>query len=129
MKILVLETNEKGKKVTERLLKEKYYNLAIMFHPDHIFTALKNEVFHVIFIPLEMKGLDSLELCRKIKILYPKVILHAYSDQCEFFNPETMERIGFDGLMNRPLRKKTSFNSVEKAFGDWLGAGVRTSTS
>lgn len=126
MKILVLETNEKGKKVTERLLKEKYYSLAIMFQPDDIFTALKNEVFHVIFIPLEIKGLNSLELCRKIKVLYPKIILHAYSDQCKFFNPETMERIGFDSLMSRPLRKKTSFTAVEGAFCGLFGAGVRT---
>ncbi|MBU4055360.1 MAG: hypothetical protein KKA41_13425, partial [Proteobacteria bacterium] len=64
MKILILETNEKGKKVAEMLLKEKYYNLAIMIQPDHILTALKNEAFHIIFIPLEMKGSDSLELCR-----------------------------------------------------------------
>ena len=125
MKILVLETNENGKKVTERLLKEKYNNLAIMVQPDHVCTALKNEAFHIIFIPLEIRGFDALALCRKIKILYPKIILHAYSDQCDFFNPETMEKTGFDGLLNRPLRKITSFTAVEGSPGGSLGAGVR----
>ena len=126
MKILILETNEKGKKVTEKLLKEKYYNLAIMVQPDRILTVLKNEMFHIIFIPLKIKGLDSVELCRKIKALYPKIILHAYSEQCELFNPETMEQTGFDGLMPKRLRKKTLLTAVEGAFGGMLGAGVRT---
>ena len=115
MKILVLEVDEKGKKITEKLLEERNDTLIILLKPNDIFKILEKERFDIIFIPLKADGLDSFELCRKIKQYNPKCILYAYSWHLKLYDPDTLERLGFDGFIKRPTKKETLTTAVEGA--------------
>ena len=115
MKILVLEMDEKGKKITETLLEERNDTLIILLNPNDIFKILETERFDIIFVPLKIGGMDSFELCRKIKHFNPRCILYAYSWHLKLYDPETLERVGFDGFLKRPTKKETLTTAVEGA--------------
>ena len=115
MKILVLEMDEKGKKMTETLLSERQDALIIILNPKNVLKILEKELFDIIFIPLKIKGMDAFELSRKIKQLNPRCILYAYSWHLKLYDPETLERVGFDGFIKRPVKKETLITAVEGA--------------
>ena len=115
MKILVLEMDEKGKKITETLLEERNDTLIILLNPDDIFRVLEKERFDIIFIPLKINGMDSFELSRNIKRFNPRCILYAYSWHLKLYDPETLERVGFDGFIKRPTKKETLTTALEGA--------------
>ena len=115
MKILILEIDEKGKEITGMLSEDKKYPMVILFNPSDVFTMLKKEKFDIIFIPLDINGVDSLALCRQVKYFNPKSVIYAYSDHLKLYDPYTLERVGFDGFIKRTPRKETLITAVEGA--------------
>ena len=103
MKILVLEVNEKDQIVTEALIRNREYDVVIMFDPLDILSFLKNEKLDAVFIPMEITGIDPLMLCRKIKQLNPDCILYENSPRVRFYDAASMEKEWFEGCLERPF--------------------------
>ena len=81
---------------------------------------MENERFDIIFVPLKIEGTDSFALCRRIKQHFPKCILYAYSWHLKLYDPDNLERVGFDGFIKRPTKKETLTTAIEGAMSRLL---------
>jgi CheY-like chemotaxis protein len=104
MKILVLEVAEKDKLLTEMLLRNREHNLVILLNPLDVIKMIKNEKFDIIFIPLNIFGIDSLKLCRRIKALNQGCILYSSSTRLRLYDMDCPAEIFSEGLLEGSLK-------------------------
>ena len=115
MKILVLEVDEKDRFITNTLLSSQRHSLIVLLNPFDLFRILKKERFDLIFIPLEIEGVDALKLCRRIRQLHPGSIHYAFSSQLQVYDAALLEAAGFDGFLRWPVNPETLETAVEGA--------------
>ncbi len=106
MKILVLEADKKDQIITETLLKNKQHTVIIILKPYDTLLMLKNESFDMVFMPLEINGVDSLKLSREIKKYHPGQKIYAYSRHLHIYDTDILEMVEHDGFFNRRAAKK-----------------------
>lgn len=66
MRILVLEMNEEGKKITKTLFAERNDTHVSVIYPKDVSQLVESEPYDTIFIPLKINVMEGPELCRKI---------------------------------------------------------------
>ena len=115
MKILVLEVDEKDRFITNTLLKDHRHSLIVLVNPFDLFRILKKETFDLIFIPLEIEGVDAMKLCQRIKQFHPQAINYAFSSQLQVYDTALLEAAGFDGFLKWPAKPETLETAIEGA--------------
>ena len=70
----------------------------------------------LIITDLRMPDIDGTELCNRIRKINSESVIYALSGYIEKFEPEKLERIGFDGHLCKPVEIKVLKHAIEDAF-------------
>jgi CheY-like chemotaxis protein len=70
---------------------------------EHILRFGEN--FSMIITDLKMPWLNGLNFCKKAKILNPNLKIYALSGYLYDFDPNELEKAGFDGIYQKPISK------------------------
>ncbi len=92
------------------------YEVASARNAEDALALLKKEKIHVMFLDLNMPGMDGVELCRKIKIDMPMSIIFAITGYASIFQLGACREAGFDDYFKKPVNIKVLTGAAEDAF-------------
>jgi len=79
-------------------------------------TLLQNEPIQVIFLDLNLPGMNGIELCKKIKKDMPMSIIFAITGYASVFELADCRDVGFEDYFKKPVNIKLLIHAVEEAF-------------
>ena len=115
-KILFIDDEETQRDVMERVLKKMGYTVTLSADPVEALTVLRDQFFPLIITDLRMPGMDGTVLCKTIRETNRESIIYALSGFIETYETETLENIGFDGYLRKPVTLKMLKQAIEGAF-------------
>jgi len=77
---------------------------------------LSKEKLQVMFLDLNMPGMNGVELCRKIRHDFPMAIIHAMTGYSSLFELANCREAGFDDYFTKPVQLEQLIEAAEHAF-------------
>ena len=78
---------------------------------------LKDEMFHVLFLDLNLPGMNGIDLCRRIRKDSPLAVIYALTGYGSLFELTDCREAGFDDYFTKPASLDDLFDAAENAFG------------
>jgi len=105
-KILVVDDQRSQLKLMKKMLESIGYMAVTVDSAEEAEYILRGEEsFSMIITDLKMPWVDGLRLCKKAKILDPKLKIFALSGCLYDFDMNELEEAGFDGIYEKPINK------------------------
>ena len=83
---------------------------------EQALSILQNENIFVMFLDLNLPGINGIELCRKIKKQIPMAIVFAITGYASLFELADCREAGFEDYFKKPVNMKVLIKTVEEAF-------------
>ena len=115
-KILVVDDEEVIRSTFELAFSKKGYTVRCAKSAEEALEILKDEKILVMFLDLNMPGMNGVELCRKIRKDFPTAIIHAVTGYSSLFEPAECWEAGFDVYLNKPVHLEKLFKAAQDAF-------------
>jgi len=84
----------------------------------------EREKFPLILMDLRLPEMGGIELCMRIKEKNPETVIYAFSGGITEDEFDRLEKIGFDGLLCKPVTFKVLGRAIEGAFEKINKTGV-----
>jgi len=114
-KILVIDDEEDIRRVFQQAFSNIGYSIVVAGSSEEALGILRNGEFHIIFIDLNLPGMNGIELCRKIKCCNSNTICYALTGYPTIFEQEDCAFAGFDAFFPKPVRFQSLINAVNNA--------------
>jgi CheY-like chemotaxis protein len=115
IKILVVDNEEDQRRLMSAILTEFGYNVKTVSSAEAALKGMNSENYQLIITDLIMPGMDGTELCERIKSIRPDVKVYAISGHIELYDDNKLERLGFDGIIQKPVSMNTLKETIESA--------------
>lgn len=83
---------------------------------EQALSILQDENIFVMFLDLNLPGINGIELCRKIKKQIPMAIVFAITGYASLFELADCREAGFEDYFKKPVNMKVLIKTVEEAF-------------
>ena len=115
-KLLVVDDEESIRDVLKQLFSRSGYTVWLAESgEDGLEIALKENV-HVIFLDLNLPGMNGVELCRQIRKARPMAIIHAVTGYPSIFELADCREAGFDDYFTKPVTLEWLSRAAQIAF-------------
>jgi CheY-like chemotaxis protein len=105
-KILVVDDQPSQLKLMREMLELFGYTAVTVDSAEEAEHILRfGEDFSFIITDLKMPWLNGLKFCKKAKTLNPDLKIYALSGCLHDYDPKDLEKAGFDGIYQKPIRK------------------------
>lgn len=115
-KILVVD----DEKAILNLLKQAFLRAGFVVVPaesaEEALTVLEQEELYVMFLDLNLPGMNGIELCRRIKKDKPMAIVFAVTGYASLFELADCREAGFEDYFKKPADIKTLVKVANDAF-------------
>ena len=115
-KILVVD----DEKAILNLLKQAFLRAGFVVVPaesaEEALTVLEQEELYVMFLDLNLPGMNGIELCRRIKNDKPMSIIFAVTGYASLFELVGCREAGFEDYFKKPADIKTLVKVANDAF-------------
>ncbi len=115
-KILIVD----DEKAIINLLKQAFsragYDVISAESAEAALELLQNETIHVMFLDLNLPGMNGMELCRKIRKEIPMANIFAVTGYASLFELADCRETGFDDYFKKPVNIKILVKTAEDAF-------------
>jgi CheY-like chemotaxis protein len=102
------------------LLKQAFvadgYDVSTALSGEKALEVLEEETIYVMFIDLNLPGMDGIELCRKIKKQVPMAVPYAITGYASMFQLVECRGAGFEDYFKKPVNIATLRQQAESAF-------------
>ncbi|MFC1555614.1 response regulator [candidate division KSB1 bacterium] len=115
-KILVVDDEESIRELYQSILGEKGYIVETAESGEQALELLEKQNVQVMYLDLNLPGMDGLELARQIRKLKPIAILYAFTGYSSVFELLNCREAGFDDYFKKPMNIETVLESAEDAF-------------
>ena len=113
-KILVIDDQASQCKVIKKLFETYGYSVRTLDSPEEALYLLEWEDFDVIITDLCMPWMSGTEICRRIRIIKPDILIYALSGYIDSFDRRELDEAGFDGLFRKPIRMEVIRTIIEE---------------
>ena len=100
--ILVVDNESDQLNMMKEILERFGFEAKTTENPQRALEMVEKHAFSLVIIDLIMPEIDGTELCEQIKQIRPGVSVYAFSGHTHLYNPDRLERAGFDGFINKP---------------------------
>lgn len=114
-KILIVDEDKFIRETIGAFLLNQGYDVKTAESSKRALNALGNEKFPIVLTALKMSGLDGIEMCKHIKQRNVKCIVYAFSSYLKDYDLLELESFGFDGHINKPIRKEILAAAIKGA--------------
>ncbi|MCD4675808.1 MAG: response regulator [Desulfobacula sp.] len=115
-KILVVDDDEAIINLLEQAFSRAGYDVKSAQSSESALELLQNEKIHVMFLDLNMPGMNGIELCRKIRKDMPMANIFAVTGYASLFELADCREAGFDDYFKKPVNIKTLVDTAKNAF-------------
>ncbi len=115
-KILVVDDDEAIINLLEQAFSRAGYDVKSAQSSENALELLQNEKIHVMFLDLNMPGMNGIELCRKIRKDMPMANIFAVTGYASLFELADCREAGFDDYFKKPVNIKILVDTAKNAF-------------
>jgi len=95
---------------------KKGYQVRSAESAEEALELLKLEKIHVMFLDLNLPGMNGIELCRAIKKEQPMAVLYALTGYASLFELSDCRDAGFDDYYKKPVSMSLLVDAAEAGF-------------
>jgi len=114
--ILVVDDETSILNMFDLAFSKKGYRVKTAANAEEALDLLKKEKIHVMFLDLNLPGMDGIDLCRSIKKEIPISILYALTGYASLFELSDCRDAGFDDYYKKPVSMADLLDAAETAF-------------
>jgi DNA-binding response OmpR family regulator len=115
-KILVVDDEETIREIMQINLVRLGYDPELAKNAKEALEILENEKFPLIITDLKMPEMDGIELCMRIREKTSETLIYAFSGGFTEVDSDQLEKMGFDGLLCKPVKFEVLERAIEGAF-------------
>ena len=115
-RILVVDDEQSVTKLMENVFRKQGYETKSAESAEEALQILENEKIHVMFLDLNLPGMNGVELCRKIRKQLPMALIYAITGYASLFELSDCREAGFDDYFKKPVEIETLTRTAESAF-------------
>jgi DNA-binding NtrC family response regulator len=112
--ILVVDNERDHLELMKQILGNMGYHVIVAEDAKSAIAMVSSQEIPVVITDLIMPDMEGTELCETIKRIRAATIVLAYSGHIRLFEPDRLERAGFEGFITKPV----SIEQVEQVVGD-----------
>ena len=117
-KILIVDDEEAIRELFTAALSYKGYTVFSAESGEKALELLDQEDIPVMFLDLNLPGINGIDLCRKIIEKMPKTIAYAVTGFAANYKSAECRTAGFTDYFAKPLPLEKLYTAAEKAFAD-----------
>lgn len=121
-KILVVDDEVAILKMFKKAFRNKGYIVWSAESAEEALEVLKQDSIHVMFLDLNLPGMNGVELCRQLREKRPMDIIYAVTGYASLFELAECRGAGFDDYFQKPVELKELLKAAQDAFekiGRW----------
>ena len=115
-KILVVDDEEVIRELLKKIFVQAGYNIYLAESADRALEILKNESIMVMFLDLDLAGMNGIELCRKLRKDNYIGIIYALTGYTDLFSLMDCRMVGFDDFSAKPESVELLQEAVRDGF-------------
>jgi CheY-like chemotaxis protein len=123
-KILIVDDDKSLREIMKIKLGKLGYDPECAKNGKEGLEISEREKFPLILMDLRLPEIDGIELCMRIKERNPETVIYAYSGGITEDEFDQLEKIGFDGLLCKPVTFEVLGHAIEGAFEKMNKTGV-----
>ncbi len=118
-KILLIDDDEIVLVGLKEELKSAGYNVRTALSGEKAIEMIKKERADVVFTDLVMPGINGVEVCKRLKTLYPDIVIiliSGHPKEIEKYQMDFNTAGGIDEFLRKPLLENEILEIAEKTF-------------
>ena len=115
-KILVVDDEEAIRNLFEQAFSRDAYKVRTAESAEEALELLKDEKIQVMFLDLNMPGMNGIDLCKEIRKDFPMAIIHAVTGYSSLFELADCREAGFDDYFTKPVNLTALQKAAKDAF-------------
>ena len=114
--ILIVDDEDQIRDAFKRAFERVGYTTHAAESAEEALDMLKTHNIQVMYLDLELPGMNGLDLCRKIRKDQPISIIFAITGYASIFELRDCREAGFDDYFTKPVELKVLRQTAEEAF-------------
>ena len=114
--ILVVDDEEQIRDVYSKAFSRAGYAVRTAESAEEALNILGNEQFPVMFLDLNLPGMNGVDLCRKISEDSPQTVPYAVTGYGSLFELSACKDAGFEDCFSKPVSLAELLKAAENAF-------------
>ncbi len=114
-KLLIVDDEECIRYVLEEAFSRAGYTVRSAENAEEALEVLKQNNVHVMFLDLNLPGMNGVELCKQLRKDRPMDIIYALTGYSSLFEQTECREAGFDDFFQKPVELKTLFKAAQDA--------------
>lgn len=115
-KILVVDDEEAILNMFVQAFSRDGYKVRSAESAEEALELLKGDKIQVMFLDLNMPGMNGVDLCKEIRKDFPMAIIHAVTGYSSLFELADCREAGFDDYFTKPADLKILLRAAQDAF-------------
>ena len=115
-RILVVDDEEQIRIMYSQALSRAGYEVKTAESAEEALEIIAETPYMVMFLDLNLPGMNGVDLCRKIKKSLPAAIIHAVTGYASFYEITACREAGFDDYFTKPVSMNDLDDAAESAF-------------
>ena len=114
--ILVLDDELAILTALEKVFSRAGYTAFLAETAEEALGILEKENINVMFLDLNLPGMNGVELCRKIRKDRPIAVIHAVTGYASLFELSDCREVGYDDYFTKPANMEMLLTAAHNAF-------------
>ena len=115
-KILIVDDEASIRNLFKMALSQKGYTVFSAESGEEALALLKEQTIPVMFLDLNLPGINGIDLCRKIIEKSPETIAYAVTGFASSYKSVECRKAGFTDYFSKPLPLQTLYSAARDAF-------------
>jgi CheY-like chemotaxis protein len=115
-RILVVDDEEVIRDLFGRVFGGAGYSVLTAASGEEALVTMKERPAMVLFVDLNLPGMNGLELCRRIRRAWQMTIPHAVTGYATLFELSDCRDAGFEDYFIKPVNRSSLLKAAEQAF-------------
>ena len=114
--ILLVDDEESMREMYDAALSTACFTTVAAENAEEALEIIHNSPIQVMFLDLQLPGMNGVELCRKIKAIKPTAICIAVTGHSSVFDLVSCREAGFDDYYAKPVAIKDLIGAARDSF-------------